>query len=552
MNTYKYHLKDITILILLTLLIYIPYLGSNEVDGNEPIRIILAKDIIKSSNWFTPMLHGKPYFLKPPLMSWLIAINGILFSTIDEWIARLVSVLATFLTSVSIYILTAGHINRKERLYSAILSLSLIGAISKGRTAEIDSLFISFVVITLLIWFNGYKKNWNNYTTWGLSLFFLAIGFLTKGPQIIGYFYITISAFLIYKRKTTLLFTKAHLFGLSIFFLVLTIYILNILQFISLGEYLKMWKYQITQRTHSSSYNFFEHLATFPLRILLQFIPATILLLPIVFLKNKNHFFNRLLNNDLIIFSLIMIVINFPLYWILPGSRTRYYLPAGPFFCILASVSYSYLMENLKEPKVKSFFRYFTIILISVIVFSIFSLFYIPTYFDLIHKYQIIIFIIALIPLLASLYYILIKSKYELLVLLLSLITGIFFLIYTIIGHQIESIKTNYPPIIAKEIEMLIPENVNTVYEIGYDRFLEISYYINKDIIQLDNFTQLNSINNKSDIYFIFNTNFLKTRSEKERNTFLKDTNWKKLYAKYYSDDKDVITLGYIKKNNNK
>jgi hypothetical protein len=48
----------------------------------------------------------------------------------------------------------------ERRLFAAIASLCMIGLIKKGRTAEIDSLFIFFTDIVLLVWLNGYIRQW--------------------------------------------------------------------------------------------------------------------------------------------------------------------------------------------------------------------------------------------------------------------------------------------------------------------------------------------------------------------------------------------------------
>jgi hypothetical protein len=48
----------------------------------------------------------------------------------------------------------------REGFFAAIASLRMIGLIKKGRTAEIDSLFIFFTNIVLLVWLNGYIRQW--------------------------------------------------------------------------------------------------------------------------------------------------------------------------------------------------------------------------------------------------------------------------------------------------------------------------------------------------------------------------------------------------------
>src|SRR3990172_11244528 len=91
---------DSGLILLMTAIIYLPFLGLPAWDGNEPVRVIVAKEMLKTGDWLIPVLHGKPYFVKPPLMNWLIGTSGYLFGTFNEWTTRLPSVLITFLTSI--------------------------------------------------------------------------------------------------------------------------------------------------------------------------------------------------------------------------------------------------------------------------------------------------------------------------------------------------------------------------------------------------------------------------------------------------------------------
>jgi 4-amino-4-deoxy-L-arabinose transferase-like glycosyltransferase len=61
----KYAATDCLLLLLFGAIIYLPFLGVSAWDGNEPIRVIIAKEMLRSGNWTIPILHGHPYFAKP-------------------------------------------------------------------------------------------------------------------------------------------------------------------------------------------------------------------------------------------------------------------------------------------------------------------------------------------------------------------------------------------------------------------------------------------------------------------------------------------------------
>jgi 4-amino-4-deoxy-L-arabinose transferase-like glycosyltransferase len=234
-------LKDCLLLFLMTAFIYLPFLGLPVWNGNEPLRVIIAKEMLKTGNWIIPMLHGNPYFTKPPMMNWLIAGSGSLFGVLNEWTSRIPSVCAVFATSLSVYILTKKWLSREARLFAAIAVISMMGLIKKGRSAEIDSLFIFFITIILLIWLNGYVRQWKPVMLWSISLSLVGVGFLAKGPQVIAFFYLTVFAYLLIRKRLRFFFSKSHLFGLLFFVFILGIYVSFVLQHVTIERYSQMW-----------------------------------------------------------------------------------------------------------------------------------------------------------------------------------------------------------------------------------------------------------------------------------------------------------------------
>ena len=137
----------------------------------------------------------------------------------------------------------------------------MIGLIKKGRTAEIDTLFIFFVMFILLVWLNGYVRQWKPVLLWSIALSLVGLGFLAKGPQVIAYFYLTIFAYLLFRKRMSFFFSKEHLFGLLFFVLILGVYMFFVLQRISLERYIHMWINQIVDRAESkTSFSFIGHL----------------------------------------------------------------------------------------------------------------------------------------------------------------------------------------------------------------------------------------------------------------------------------------------------
>ncbi|MFA6055912.1 MAG: hypothetical protein WC769_11095, partial [Thermodesulfovibrionales bacterium] len=127
----------------------------------------------------------------------------------------------------------------------------------------------------------------------------------------------------------------------------------------------------------------------------------------------------------------------------------------------------------------------------------------------------------------------------------ITLITALFFLIYTDLDIQMDSKSEINAARIAGEINLLLPPDVDMVYEIGYRRFLPLTCYIDREVYQLDTFAELKTLEKKKGkIYFIFDTAFLDNANAESKNIFLHDLHWVKVYSKKFKDKRGEIIVG--------
>lgn len=538
---------DYTLLLLITVVIYLPFLGMAAWDGNEPLRVIVAKDMLKTGNWAIPMLHGQPYFVKPPLMNWLIAGSISVFGAFNEWTTRFPSVMASFLTAVAVYSLAGKWFSREGRLFAALATLTMASLIQKGTSAEIDSLLILLTALSSLLWINGYLCQWRPVYLWSASLFVLGLAFLTKGPQSPAYFYTTVFGYLLMKKRLSFFFTRAHLTGIAIFLLVLGMYLAFVLRETSFQEYVKMWEEQIMSRGDSSKHSFLGHFAEYPFQVLLSFMPWTLFAFPALFVKELREKAREIFRNEVILFSVVLILVNLPVYWLLPNARIRYILPAGPFFAIILAGLFELYIADAKERREtdallrKSLKILSWIALIAALcvppAIGILKLRLSPSLLLL----DVLIACIAAVGILKGRY-----LKFENVPLYIALVSGFLFMIWLNLDAQQDSRKDNYQKKIAEEINLLLPDDA-TVYEMGYRRFLGITCYLNKEVTQADKFSQLKSLGESRDaVYFIFDAPFLASSRDDEKMA-LQQLKWEKVYSKYYRSNRGEIVMGILK-----
>lgn len=531
----------------IALTIYIPLIHGNPWNGNEPTRVAVAQDMLRTGKWIVPTLHGKLYLTKPPLMNWLIAASGTVFGGINEWSSRVPSVLAMMATGLVVYFMTRSWLGQNSRFFAALAVISMTGLVKKGMSAEIDALFILSVTGILLVWLNGYSKGWRPVVLWGTSLFLVGVAFLTKGPHAAVFFYFTVAAYLLLRRRLSFFFSWAHGIGLLAGVAVLLVYLSALLREMPFSAYLEMWKTQIASRGESSrAHGLLKHLAEFPLEAALSFMPWILLALPALHRDVRQHM-RKVLDNELVVFSLVMMTANFPLYWLLPNAYVRYFLPAGPFIAIvLAALAGSYGPVFSQQPQRK------VLIMKGVRVVAVLVCIAAPAIVGVALSTGLRLSL----PLAASAILIVLSSvimalkpagiSFRNLVIPITLWVGLFTLLFTDINMQKMVVRGESPKQAAQNIERLMPAGMVKVYEIGYRRILAVTCYLNKEVIELYEFGQLKDIAPDEQVYFLFDTDLLKNLND-EQKAFYDSMQWEKLGSAMFERGDNEIVLGRLK-----
>src|SRR5207247_8582337 len=82
--------------------VYLPALGSLAIKGEEGRRIFPAIRMLETGDYVVPQVGTNPYFRKPPLVNWLVAVAFKIFGVRNEWTARLPSALAVLAVATAL------------------------------------------------------------------------------------------------------------------------------------------------------------------------------------------------------------------------------------------------------------------------------------------------------------------------------------------------------------------------------------------------------------------------------------------------------------------
>jgi hypothetical protein len=242
-----------------------------------------------------------------------------------------------------------------------------------------------------------------------------------------------------------------------------------------------------------------------------------------------------------------MLAVNFPLYWLLPGARVRYVLPIGPFLAIILAYIFEwYTYESDNNPRIKVFFNKFLNILLWTVFLCTLSIIPAAVFLKTDFSLHLILLMSALVIVLVYLWFKQHSIRSAGIPVVAAVLTGFFVLIYSVMQVQLHEKRPDDPRKIARAINHILPENTDTVYEIGYDIFLEITCYVNRDVIQLDSFDQLKTLEKKKNVYFIFDSAHLRKVTQAAGIDPLETTGWEKVYSSPYKNGKKELVVGRI------
>ncbi|MBV5257788.1 glycosyltransferase family 39 protein [Synechococcus moorigangaii CMS01] len=146
-------------------------------DWDEGTRALVAREILRTGNWLHPTQFGEPYFMKPPLMDWLVALSYRL-GGVNEWTSRLPGAFTSALGVPLLYCLGRQLFERRSpALWSALIYLTLLPVVRHGRLLMLDGLVLSALIFSLWCLLKGTKDR-----LWGLG-FGVGLGIIafTKG-----------------------------------------------------------------------------------------------------------------------------------------------------------------------------------------------------------------------------------------------------------------------------------------------------------------------------------------------------------------------------------
>jgi 4-amino-4-deoxy-L-arabinose transferase-like glycosyltransferase len=336
-------LRAVLVVVLVWAVIYLPALGSIAIKGEEGRRILPAIGMLKSGKYIVPEVGGNPYFRKPPLVNWLVAASFRIFGVRNEWTARLPSAVAVLAVAIAFVTVARASLGPRGSIIAALIWMTNIGMIEKGRLIEIEALYISLCGLAIIFWLSFLVQRKSPCLIWVPACIFLGLGLLAKGPTHLIFFYAIVLAVLWQMKEWRLLIHPAHFAGLAVMLGIFAAWAIPFLHSTTTHVAAVKWSNQFTGRLQGIDFKFASWIQNIP-RGLIYFLPWVLLFPFVRFSKFHDYAGQRLARALAWGIAVPFLAVN-----LVPGAVPRYSMPVmAPASWLLAM---SYAEHALQWPR---------------------------------------------------------------------------------------------------------------------------------------------------------------------------------------------------------
>lgn len=318
--------------------------------ADEPIRALVAGDMMINGHYVAPKMNGRFYVNKPPLYNWILILFFKLFQSFDEYVVRLPSILSLLTFGWVVFTIT------KRKLQDVKLAWVLgIATITGGNlwiySAYLGHIDVTYSLVSFLqmyaLYYYGEKGLWRKAFIFSYAL--AAVGFMMKGLPTVVFQGISLLVVLILNKSFKKIWSLQHILSTLLFIVPIGTYLYAYSHYADINKLLSTIVTESSSRTvtEKSFLDSVSHLFVFPFRYLLDILPWGFSVL-ILFRKDARQY---IWSNNFLKTSLLLFAFNIIIYWLSPDYRARYVFMLTPFLLIptIAACAHCLKQERYKN-----------------------------------------------------------------------------------------------------------------------------------------------------------------------------------------------------------
>ncbi len=311
----------------------------------EPRRCLVAMEMIERGEWIVPRELGEPYYNKPPLHAWLIALaSGFEVRRVGPLAARGVSVASLLVVCWILWRLGIDGRQRRPSAWPPLVFATSGMIVQFARAGEIDLLFTLWITAALAT-FEAGRRSDRPWIQWTASQALLAGGVLTKGWAPL-FFYPPV-LWLVWRGRARLERLPA-LAGIALLALLVGLWYVPYSGLVDTTAFRAQLGEQLADRTISlGPLAFVIHLLRYPVVAFATFLPWS---LWFVYRPRRrvSELRERIREDAFLELAAVTCLWVVMVYAMVPGIRERYLIPAIPPLAMLlgAAVEHARARES--------------------------------------------------------------------------------------------------------------------------------------------------------------------------------------------------------------
>ncbi len=292
--------------------------------GEEDRRCLIAQEMLLSGDYLHPTVYNVPYYKKPPMHNWLIALANLRDGVVDRVSARTVSIAGLLIMGLSMYLFLLKKRPQGAMLGFLAVTTNYLMMCEYGNLAETDITVTLFTFLSFIF----YMANPTRLLCVFLSSVFMGAGILTKG----------LSPFFFYPAVLAVTLTTKEKKGEKLGFLLLHFVLSWLLPAIwlwlfslqgNLNDLLGRLTSEVSARSHGKIGALVWHFFYYPGKVFFVLLPWSLILVL--------AYRRRSCRDDVCRASFLIFVLSLVILTLSADGKDRYLMPAFPAFAIVCA-----------------------------------------------------------------------------------------------------------------------------------------------------------------------------------------------------------------------
>jgi 4-amino-4-deoxy-L-arabinose transferase-like glycosyltransferase len=174
-------IRQVALILIAALALVATDLGARVLATNDEARFpLLAQDILSRGDWLHPMVNGSPYYNKPPLHAWLIAVASWPRGSVSQFTAAVPSALAALAAALLVWLIGRSLFGSDAGRAAALAFVTMQGVFLHARLSLPDMLLTALITASLWVFTIALRRT----ETFWWPAFYGLVGaaFWAKGP----------------------------------------------------------------------------------------------------------------------------------------------------------------------------------------------------------------------------------------------------------------------------------------------------------------------------------------------------------------------------------